>query len=130
VLRPRRQEKLARGAKDEEHAISAKLNSAIAVVGIDIGKNSFHVVGLDLHGAIVVARLSRNTARQPCRRVAWRPVSARIISAANSDRLVSGHSACVDWLPCRDVRRGGSEWREGATRFPQVTKNPRAPQPE
>ena len=27
--------------------MSEKLNSAIAVVGIDIGKNSFHVVGLD-----------------------------------------------------------------------------------
>ena len=34
--------------------MSAKLNTAIAVVGIDIGKNSFHVVGLDLHGAIVL----------------------------------------------------------------------------
>jgi hypothetical protein len=36
-----------RGAKDEEHAMSHKLNSAIAVIGIDIGKNSFHVVGHD-----------------------------------------------------------------------------------
>jgi transposase len=34
--------------------MSAKLNTAIVVVGIDIGKNSFHVVGLDLHGAIVL----------------------------------------------------------------------------
>jgi len=34
--------------------MSAKLNSAIAVIGIDIGKNSFHVVGLDRRGAIVV----------------------------------------------------------------------------
>ena len=30
------------------------LNSAIAVIGIDIGKNSFHVVGLDDRGAIVL----------------------------------------------------------------------------
>jgi hypothetical protein len=28
--------------------------TAVAVVGIDIGKNSFHVVGLNQHGAIVV----------------------------------------------------------------------------
>jgi transposase len=34
--------------------MSPKLNSAIAVVGIDIGKNSFHVVGLDRRGAIVL----------------------------------------------------------------------------
>src|SRR5262249_47852586 len=54
VLRPRQQEKLARGAKPEEHAMSAKANSAIAVIGIDIGKNSFHVVGQDKRGAIML----------------------------------------------------------------------------
>jgi hypothetical protein len=43
VLRQRQQENLARGAKDEEHAMSPKLNAGIAVIGIDIGKNSFHV---------------------------------------------------------------------------------------
>jgi hypothetical protein len=30
--------------------MSDKLNSAIAVIGIDIGKNSFHVVGHDKRG--------------------------------------------------------------------------------
>jgi len=30
------------------------LQTTIAVVGIDIGKNSFHVVGLDSHGAVVL----------------------------------------------------------------------------
>ena len=30
------------------------LNAAIAVIGIDIGKNSFHVVGHDERGAIVL----------------------------------------------------------------------------
>src|SRR5947207_13919147 len=34
--------------------MSEKLNSAIAVIGIDIGKNSFHVVGHDECGAIVL----------------------------------------------------------------------------
>ena len=34
--------------------MSQTLNAAIAVVGIDIGKNSFHVVGLDARGAIVL----------------------------------------------------------------------------
>jgi transposase len=34
--------------------MSQNLNSAVAVVGIDIGKNSFHVVGLDNRGAIVL----------------------------------------------------------------------------
>ena len=34
--------------------MSHKLNSGIAVIGIDIGKNSFHIVGHDKRGAIVL----------------------------------------------------------------------------
>ena len=34
--------------------MSQKLNSAIAVIGIDIGKNSFHIIGQDQRGAIVL----------------------------------------------------------------------------
>ena len=34
--------------------MSQNLNSAVAVIGIDIGKNSFHIVGLDIRGAIVL----------------------------------------------------------------------------
>jgi hypothetical protein len=45
VLLPCQQSKLAGGAKDKEHAMSQTANTAIAVIGIDIGKNSFHVVG-------------------------------------------------------------------------------------
>jgi transposase len=41
VLLPRQRFKLARGTKDKEHAMSQKLNTATAVIGIDIGKNSF-----------------------------------------------------------------------------------------
>ena len=54
MLPPRQQAKLARGVEDEEHVMSHKLNAAIVVIGIDIGKNSFHVVGLDRRGAIVL----------------------------------------------------------------------------
>ena len=54
MLLPRQRLKLARGPKDKEHAMSQTLNAAIAVIGIDIGKNSFHVVGLDARGAIVL----------------------------------------------------------------------------
>jgi transposase len=54
VLLPRQRLKLARGAKDKEHAMSWNLNAAVAVIGIDIGKNSFHIVGLDGRGAIVL----------------------------------------------------------------------------
>src|ERR1700739_2645651 len=34
--------------------MSQKLNAEIAVIGIDIGKNSFHIVGHDPRGAIVL----------------------------------------------------------------------------
>jgi hypothetical protein len=60
VLLPRQRLKLARGAKDKEHAMSQNPDGAVAVIGIDIGKNSFHVVGLDTRGAILLRqKLSR-----------------------------------------------------------------------
>jgi hypothetical protein len=40
--------------KTKEHAMSRKLNSKIAAIGIDIGKNSFHIVGQDRRGALVL----------------------------------------------------------------------------
>jgi transposase len=42
------------------HTKSAKPNAQIAVIGIDIGKNVFHLIGLDSRGAIVLkCKLSR-----------------------------------------------------------------------
>src|SRR5258705_1857492 len=46
--------KAGKGRQDKEHAMSQTQNAAIAVVGIDIGKNSFHIVGHDERGAIVL----------------------------------------------------------------------------
>ena len=74
--------------------MSQQSNFAIAVIGIDIGKNSFHVVGQDQHGAIVLRQKwsrgqveARTCAAVPDR--GWRPASARIISAANSNCLAT-----------------------------------------
>jgi transposase len=40
---------------------TAKPSTQIAVIGIDIGKNVFHLIGLDKSGAIVLkCKLSRN----------------------------------------------------------------------
>jgi transposase len=61
--------------------MSQNLNSAVAVIGIDIGKNSFHVVGLDNHGAIVLRqKWSRGQ------------IEARL---ANSPPCLIGMEACV-----------------------------------
>jgi hypothetical protein len=50
VLLPRQQAKLARGAKDKEHAMSQTPNTAIAGIGIDIGvddKGDIYAEGVD-----------------------------------------------------------------------------------
>src|ERR1700731_881376 len=61
--------------------MSSKLNTAIAVAGIDIGKNSFHVIGLDKRGAIVLRqKWSRGQ------------VEARL---ANTPPCLIGMEACV-----------------------------------
>ena len=45
-----------RKAKLKEHAMrtSQKTPEAISTIGIDVGKNTFHLVGLDKRGAIVL----------------------------------------------------------------------------
>jgi hypothetical protein len=74
-------DKSGKGSKDKEHAMSQNLNSAVAVIGIDIGKNSFHVVGLDDRGAIVL--------RQKWSRC---QIEARL---ANMPPCLIGMEACV-----------------------------------
>jgi transposase len=73
--------------------MSHKLNSAIAVVGIDIGKNSFHVVGQDKRGEIVLRQKwsrgqveARLANLSPCL-IGMEACSARIISVASCKRL-------------------------------------------
>ena len=69
--------------------MSENPNSAITVIGVDIGKNSFHVVGLDDRGAIVLRQkwsCGQVEAGLPICRLAWsawRPASAHIISVAS-----------------------------------------------
>src|SRR6201981_2479251 len=45
--------------------MSHKLNAGIAVIGIDIGKNSFHVVGHDKRGAIMLRQKWSRGQTQP-----------------------------------------------------------------
>ena len=51
---PCQQLKLARGAHDKEHVMPQIAQTGVSVNGIDIGKNSFHIVGLDSRGAIAL----------------------------------------------------------------------------
>jgi hypothetical protein len=45
---------LGRGCQSTEHRHVENIEPGITTMGIDIGKNSFHVVGLDQRGAIVL----------------------------------------------------------------------------
>src|SRR5258708_27302722 len=65
---------LAGGTEDKEHAMSQNLDASPAVIGIDIGKNSFHIVGQNQRGAIVLRQKwsrgqveARLANLQPCR---------------------------------------------------------------
>jgi len=58
--------------------MSNKSNGTVATMGIDIGKNSFHVVGLDQRGAIVLWQKSADDQDEARRqRRPFRTVSAK-----------------------------------------------------
>jgi hypothetical protein len=74
----------------------AKTESAsVATLGVDIGKNTFHLVGLDKRGAIVVReRLSRTQVEVRLANMApswsaWRPASVPITWAGALLRLAT-----------------------------------------
>jgi transposase len=69
-------------ANGKEHAMSETVKATVTVVGIDIGKNSFHVVGLDRRGGTIVLR----------QRWSRGQVEARF---ANMPRCLIGMEACV-----------------------------------
>jgi hypothetical protein len=58
---------LAGGTEDKEHAMSQKLDTSPAVIGIDIGKNSFHIVGQNVIRQLPSNR-SRAVSSQACAR--------------------------------------------------------------
>jgi transposase len=73
----------------------ATAQTAVAVIGIDIGKNSFHVVGLDSRGAIVLRQKwsrgqveARLANMSPCL-IGMEACVGGIISVESSRRLVT-----------------------------------------
>ena len=70
-------------------------NLSVATMGIDIGKNSFHVVGLDQRGAIVVRQ--RWTRSQIGARLANVPpclIGMEACVGAGCIRLATTHGSC------------------------------------
>ena len=54
MLLPHQRLTLDRGCINRSTPMPKTASVQMAVIGIDIGKNSFHVVGLDKRGAIVL----------------------------------------------------------------------------
>jgi hypothetical protein len=102
--------------------MSETARNAIAVIGIDIGKNSFHVVGRDYRGAILL----RQRDRQPCLQTAPKGTySTCMINILDTGR-VSGEEpnlivrkashapiwsvwAMLEGIPSEEIFEGSSE---------------------
>ena len=76
--------------------MSQTSNTAIAVIGIDIGKTSFHVVGHDARGAIVV--------RQKWSRGQWHPGA---LASSAIEACVGAHNLSRN-LVARVIRTEGT----------------------
>src|SRR5215468_10641414 len=86
--------------------MSQQVSTTIAVMGIDIGKNSFHVVGLDQRGAIVLRqRWSRS---QVARRLANMPACLvgmeACVGAHHLSRKLKGLGHDARLMPAKYVR--------------------------
>jgi transposase len=90
--------------------MSAKFNSEIAVIGIDIGKNSFHIVGLDRRGAIVLrqkwsrGQVEARLANLPPCLIGMGALSRKLVSLGHDARLMPAKYV----RPTREGRRATS----------------------
>jgi len=88
------------------HMKSAKHNAPIAVIGIDIGKNVFHLIGLDKRGAIVLkCKLSRGQLEKKLANFPACLIGMEACSGAHylSRRLIAlGHDARL--MPAKYVK--------------------------
>src|ERR1039457_6935561 len=106
---------LVRGTKDKEPAMAETLKNSIAFVGIDIGKNSFHVVGISAIGTIVLRqKWSRGQ------------VEARF---ANMPPCLIGMEACVGahrraWCGCSRNWLGTGAGSTGASKVYRTRSKP------
>jgi hypothetical protein len=89
--------------------MSQTLKTMIAAVGIDIGKNSFHVVGLDQRGAIVL-RQKWSRGQVEARFANMPPCLIGMEACVGANHLrtsaTTSESLCAR-APCGDVARGG-----------------------
>jgi superoxide dismutase len=83
------------GRPIEEHRHVRQTNLTVATTGIDIGKNTFHVVGLERRGAIVARQ--RWSRRQVEGRLANMPpcLKLKVVKTANADTPMAQGMNCL-----------------------------------
>src|ERR1700742_4249139 len=93
--------------------MSQTANTAIAVIGIDIGKNSFHVVGHDARGAIVLRQkwpeaIAEVVQRPTMKFVATKTAEQLDLQALHRvrERLVSQRTGIINQIRAFMLERG------------------------
>src|SRR5216684_2160952 len=97
---------LGGAGKQRSTAMSNKSNPSVATMGIDIGKNSFHVVGLDRRGAIVL-RQKWSRGQIEARLAAMPPCLIGMeacVGAHHLSRKLQAHSHDARLMPAKYVR--------------------------
>jgi len=107
--------------------MSQNLNCAVAVIGIDIGKNYFHIVGVDSREAIVLrqkwsrGRVETAAPQCSCDRARQQAGPDRLERSGpwpklrgEAGRGVSRLGPCEELtLTCRGLREDETRWRFG-----------------
>ena len=93
--------------------MSQKLSASIAVIGIDIGKNSFHVVGLDERGALTLRqKWSRGQVETRLANLAPCLIGMEAcVGAHHLSRRLKGLGHDARLMPAKYVRPEGTEER-------------------
>ena len=84
--------------------MSNKSTGTVATMGIDIGKNSFHVVGLDRRGAIVL-RQKGSRSQVEARLAAMPPCLVGIEACVGAPRFLDRRSATATSSPLTHTYR-------------------------
>jgi transposase len=85
--------------------MSNKPIATIATIGIDIGKNSFHVVGLDQRGAIVPQKCSRAQIEARLANIPPCLIGMEAcVGAHHLSRRLQGHGHDARLMPAKYVR--------------------------
>jgi hypothetical protein len=87
-----------KGWESKEHSHVQQIKSERATMGIDIGKNSFHVVGLNQRGAIML----RQKWSRGWYRCVKRPAQSPTFAGHGSYQGIS----CRQWRSCTTVEDG------------------------